>query len=114
MQRLALIGIVLFSPLVTTATLAAPTQDQCNDAWNLADKDADGDLSGSELTRYLIAIKKDGKYNEAIKDGKLYRGRIHGRLQRWSFRRHGGQAPLTVLMAVAMRFIIDPKKQMRA
>ena len=71
MHRLALIGLVLFSPVVSTATLAAPTQDQCNDAWNLADKDADGALSGTEFTRYLIAIKKDGRHNEAIKDGKL-------------------------------------------
>ncbi|HWJ19998.1 MAG TPA: hypothetical protein VNR65_14850 [Geobacterales bacterium] len=71
MQRLALIGVVLFSPLVSTATLAAPSQEQCNDAWNKADKDADGDLSGAELTRYLIAIKKDGRHNEAIKDGKI-------------------------------------------
>ncbi len=71
MRRLALIGVVLFSPMVSAVTLAAPTQDQCNDAWNQADKDADGDLSGSELTRYLIAIKKDGRHNEAIKDGKI-------------------------------------------
>jgi Ca2+-binding EF-hand superfamily protein len=71
MQRLALIGIVLFSPVVSTATLAAPSQEQCNDAWVKADKDADGDLSGSELTRYLIALKKDGRHNEAVKDGKI-------------------------------------------
>jgi Ca2+-binding EF-hand superfamily protein len=71
MHRLALIGVVLFSPVISTATLAAPSQEQCTDAWNKADKDADGDLSGSEFTRYLIAIKKDGRHNEAGKDGKL-------------------------------------------
>ncbi len=71
MQRLAFIGVALFLPVLANTTLAGPSQEQCNDAWNQADKDADGDLSGSELTRYLIAIKKDGKHNEAIKDGKL-------------------------------------------
>ncbi len=71
MKHLALIGVVLFSPALSTATFALPSQDQCNEAWNQADKDADGDLSGSELTRYLIAIKKDGRHNQAIKDGKL-------------------------------------------
>ena len=71
MRYLTLIGVVLFSAVVATATLAAPSQDECNAAWNLADKDADGDLSGAEVTRYLIAIKKDGRYIEAAKDGKL-------------------------------------------
>ncbi len=71
MQRLALIGIALFSPMFTTATFALPTQEECNAAWNQADKDADGDLSGAELTRYLIALKKDGRHEKAGKDGKI-------------------------------------------
>ncbi len=71
MQRLALIGIVLLSPIVPIAAFAAPSQEQCNADWVKADKDADGDLSGSEFTRYLIAIKKDGRYIDAVKDGKL-------------------------------------------
>lgn len=71
MQRLALIGVVLFSPMFAAATLAAPTQEECNASWNQADKDADGDLSGTELTRYLIAIIKDGRHNQAVKDGKI-------------------------------------------
>ncbi len=71
MRQLALIGAVLFLPAVSTATLALPSQEQCNEAWSKADKDADGDLSGSEFTRYLIALKKDGRHNEAVKDGKL-------------------------------------------
>ena len=70
MLRLALTGVLLFSAVASTATLAA-SQDQCNDAWTNADKDVDGDLSGRELTRYLFAIKKDGRHNEAVKDGKI-------------------------------------------
>ncbi len=71
MHRLALFGVILLSAVASTAIFAAPSQEQCIDAWNRADKDADGDLSGSELTRYLIAIKKDGRHKEAAKDGKI-------------------------------------------
>ena len=71
MRHLTLIGVILSSAVVATVTLAAPSQDECNAAWNRADKDADGDLSGTEVTRYLIAIKKDGRHIEAVKDGKL-------------------------------------------
>ena len=71
MRHLTLIGVLLSSAVVATATLAAPSQEECNAAWNRADKDADGDLSGAEFTRYLIALKKDARHTEAIKDGKL-------------------------------------------
>lgn len=71
MQLLALIGVILFSAVASTATLAAPSQEQCNTLWLTADKDTDGDLTGAELTRYLIAIIKDGRHLNAIKDGKL-------------------------------------------
>ena len=71
MLRLALIGVALFSAGMSTATLAAQSQERCNDAWTKADKDVDGDLSGAEFTRYLIEIKKDGRHNDAVKDGKL-------------------------------------------
>ncbi len=56
--------------MVSTATLAA-SQEQCNAAWTKADADADGDLSGAEVTRYLYAIKKDGRHTQAAKDGKI-------------------------------------------
>ncbi len=70
MQWVALIWVALFSAMASTATLAA-SQEQCNDIWLKADKDADGDLSPSEVTPYLIAIKKDGRHNESAKDGKI-------------------------------------------
>jgi hypothetical protein len=70
MQKIALIGGILISMAASTAPLAT-SQEQCNDAWTKADKDADGDLSGSELMRYLFAIKKDGRHAESVKDGKI-------------------------------------------
>ncbi len=71
MQPLALIGAISFSIMASTAILAAPSQEQCAADWGRADKDVDGDLSGSEFTRYLIAIRKDGRHSEAGNDGKL-------------------------------------------
>jgi hypothetical protein len=70
MQKIALIGGILISVAASTATLAT-SQEQCNDAWLKADKDVDGDLSGSELMRYLFAVKKDGRHADAVKDGKI-------------------------------------------
>jgi hypothetical protein len=70
MRKIALIGGILISIAASTATLATP-QEQCNEAWLQADKDVDGDLSGSELMRYLFAIKKDGRHADAVKDGKI-------------------------------------------
>jgi hypothetical protein len=70
MRKIALIGGILISFAASSAS-PATTQEQCNDAWLKADKDVDGDLSGSELMRYLFAIKKDGRHNEAVKDGKV-------------------------------------------
>jgi hypothetical protein len=69
MLRLALIGIVL-SAVTSTASLAA-SQEQCNAEWTKADKDADGDLSGNEITRYLIPLMKDARHRESGKDGKI-------------------------------------------
>jgi hypothetical protein len=70
MRKIALIGGILISAAASAAAFATP-QEQCNDAWTKADKDVDGDLSGSELMRYLFAIKKDGRHADAVKDGKL-------------------------------------------
>jgi hypothetical protein len=70
MQRLTLIGVVLCAAVASTSTLAA-SQEQCNAEWIKADKDVDGDLSGNEITRYLIAMMKDAKHRDAAKDGKI-------------------------------------------
>ncbi len=69
-QRLALIGAVLISTAASTATFAA-TQEQCNAEWTKADKDVDGDLSSTEVTRHLIAIMKDAKHRGSGKQGKI-------------------------------------------
>jgi hypothetical protein len=53
MQRLAVIGAILFSVVASTATFAESSHEQCTADWVRADKDVDGDLSGSEFTRYL-------------------------------------------------------------
>jgi hypothetical protein len=70
MQRLALIGAVVFSAVGATGGLAA-SQDQCNLEWTKADKDVDGDLSGNEVTRYLLGMMKDPKHRDGAKDGKI-------------------------------------------
>jgi hypothetical protein len=70
MQRIALIGVILLSAAASTATLAA-SQEQCNAEWTKADRDADGDLSGNEITTYLIAMMKEPKHRDAGKDGKI-------------------------------------------
>ncbi len=57
MQNIALIGGTSISTAASIATLAA-SQEQCNNAWTKADKDVDGDLSGSELMRYLFATSR--------------------------------------------------------
>jgi Ca2+-binding EF-hand superfamily protein len=71
MLRIAFAGVAIFSAAVSTAAVAAPSEEDCKAAWVKADKDQDGDLSGGELTWYLVAIKKDGRHAEAAKDGKI-------------------------------------------
>jgi hypothetical protein len=70
MRRIALLGTVIVAAVVSTGALAA-SQEQCNAEWTKADRDADGDLSGNEITPYLIAIMKDPKHRDAGKDGKI-------------------------------------------
>jgi hypothetical protein len=74
MPRIALAGTVIFSAAVSIGAVAAPSEEDCKAAWAKADKDQDGDLSGGELTWYLVSIKKDGRHNEAVKDGKISEG----------------------------------------
>jgi hypothetical protein len=71
MLRIAFAGIIMLSAAVSTAVVAGQSEEDCKAAWTRADKDQDGDLSGGELTWYLVAIKKDGRHNETVKDGKI-------------------------------------------
>lgn len=71
MLRVALANAVLLSVVFSAIATAAPSGEDCKAAFLKADKDQDGDLSGGELTWYLVAIKKDGRHNEAAKDGKI-------------------------------------------
>ncbi len=64
------VGVFLFA-LAATAASAAPSDDECKVAWERADMNKDGFVSGREMTPYLIAIKKDGRHNEVVRDGKL-------------------------------------------
>jgi hypothetical protein len=70
MERIVLIGVILLSAVASTATLAA-SQEQCSAEWKKADRDLDGDLSGNEITTYLIGIMKDPRHRDAGKDGKI-------------------------------------------
>jgi hypothetical protein len=62
----SLIGVILLSAVASTAALAA-SQEQCSAEWKKADRDLDGDLSGNEITTYLIAMMKDARHREAGK-----------------------------------------------
>jgi len=71
MLRIMLAGVVLFSVAVSAAATAAPSEEECRAAFQRADKDQDGDLSGAELTWYLVAIQKDKRHSDSSKDGKI-------------------------------------------
>ena len=64
------VGVFLFAVATTTAG-AAPSDDECKAAWERADINKDGFVSGREMTPYLIEIKKDRRHNETVRDGKL-------------------------------------------
>lgn len=64
------VAVFLLTVATTTAS-AAPSDDECKAAWERADINKDGSVSGNEMTPYLIAIKRDGRHNEAVRDGKL-------------------------------------------
>jgi Ca2+-binding EF-hand superfamily protein len=71
MLRILLTGVALFSVVVCAAATAAPSEEECKAAFSRADKDQDGDLSGGELTWYLVAIQKDVRHSASAKDGKI-------------------------------------------
>jgi hypothetical protein len=70
MKPATLISVMILS-VVTSTTVLAASKEACNAEWVRADRDVDGDLSGNEITRYLIAIMKDPKHRNAGKDGKI-------------------------------------------
>ncbi len=66
------LSVALFSNTVTTAALAGPSEAECKAAWERADKDKNGIVSGSEVTPYLIALmKRKDVFYEHAKDGKI-------------------------------------------
>ena len=67
-----LIGVALLASALSTTAFAGPSDDDCKAAWEKADKNKDGLVSGSEVTPYLIALmKRKDIYYEHAKDGKL-------------------------------------------
>ncbi len=62
---------VFLSVVMATAASAAPSDDECKAAWEKADINKDGFVSASEMTPYLIAIKKDRRHNDVVRGGKL-------------------------------------------
>jgi Ca2+-binding EF-hand superfamily protein len=70
-QAMKVGGAFLFA--LAAAASAAASDNECRVAWERADINKDGFVSGSEMTPYLIAIKKDGRHNDAVRDGKLDR-----------------------------------------
>ncbi len=69
-SRAKYVGVLLFA-MAAPAAYAASSEDQCRASWERADLNKDGFVSAKEITPYLIAIQKDGRHKEAIKDGKL-------------------------------------------
>jgi hypothetical protein len=72
MLKIIPLGVALFSAAVCTAALAERSDADCTAAWERADKDKNGVVSGSEVTPYLIALmKRKDIYYEHAKNGKL-------------------------------------------
>ncbi len=66
------LSFALFFAAFSTAALATPSDAECRVAWERADKDKNGVVTGSEVTPYLIALmKRKDIYYEHAKDGKL-------------------------------------------
>ena len=103
-SKLKFVGVCLFAVAATTVN-GAPSDDECKAAWERADINKDGFVSGGEMTPYLIAVKKDGRHNEVVRDGKLDQdefmkvckdGIFEGiKLQVWDARRNEQRKPWT-------------------
>jgi len=72
MLKSAQLSVALFFAAVSTAAFAGPSDGECSAAWERADKDKNGVVTGSEITPYLIALmKRKDIYYQHAKDGKL-------------------------------------------